>query len=185
MAVTAADLVNFPAPTQFTIPIHWDTILEEDEPLTLKYLGLDEFQCDLNDYILLLQSASGTTSWGSLLTTNGACMRKQSDHQAGGWDEMLRRGRNKAMHSSNGNSSMFFLLLSLLIACSSAMLTARASTVDLLFFVNLFSCIFSLQCAMKLCSTRKRCRNHISRCRFVRNQRKKVFHRLHRWNRMR
>ena len=146
---------------------------------------------DLDDDVIwapvdLLQSASGTTcSWGSLLTTNGACMRKQSDHQAGGWDEMLRRGRNKAMHSSNGNSSMFFLLLSLLIACSSAMLTARASTVDLLFFVNLFSCIFSLQCAMKLCSTRKRCRNHISRCRFVRNQRKKVFHRLHRWNRMR
>ena len=51
--------------------------------------------------------------------------------------------------------------------------------------LNLFSCIFSLQCAMKLCSTRKRCRNHISRCRFVKNQRKKVFHRLHRWNRMR
>ena len=80
MALAAADLVNFPAPTQFTIPIHWDTILEEDGPFTLndvvQHMGLDEFQCDLNDYILPMGTAPTlhvvllTTEWidGSLGT---------------------------------------------------------------------------------------------------------------------
>lgn len=60
--------------------------LSKDDPVKFdRYRGAELKHGRVGAPVDLLQSASGTTcSWGSLLTTNGACMRKQSDNQAGG-----------------------------------------------------------------------------------------------------